>query len=198
VSTATATRTTTRDAVLAAALACFTERGFTATTVADIRERSGASVGSIYHHFGGKEQIAATLYVEGLDDYQRGLLATLRRHPGAEEGVRAFVRHHLRWVAANPQLARFLSDRRETELVEVTAGRVRELNRASFAEIGDWYRRHVDAGLLRGVPFDLLHAIVLGPAQELSRHWLAGDTSLSLTTAERALADAAWRALSTT
>jgi AcrR family transcriptional regulator len=187
-----------REAILAAALDCFTELGYDATTMEDVRRRSGASIGSIYHHFGGKEQIAAALYVEGLDDYQRGLLAALRRHPGAEAGVRAFVRHHLRWVAASPQLARFLSDRRETELVEATAGRVRELNRAAFAEIGDWYRGHADAGLVRDVPFDLLHAIVLGPAQELSRHWLAGNTTLSLTTAERALADAAWRALSTT
>jgi AcrR family transcriptional regulator len=189
--------TGTRQAVLDAALQCFTEQGFAATTIADIRTRSGASTGSIYHHFAGKEQIAASLYVGGLADYQAGLGATLQRNPGAEGGVRAIVRHHLRWVVANPQLARFLSDRRETELVEATASRVRELNRTAFARFREWHARHAAAGLLRDLPFDLLHAIVLGPAQELSRHWLAGNTSLSPTKAERALADAAWRALST-
>jgi AcrR family transcriptional regulator len=187
----------TRQAVLDAALQCFTEHGFAATTIADIRARSGASTGSIYHHFGGKEQIAASLYVDALADYQAGFATALQRNPGAEAGVRAIVRHHLRWVAANPQLARFLSDRRETELVEATATRVRELNRTAFARFREWHARHASAGLLRDLPFDLLEAIVLGPAQELSRHWLAGNTSLSLTKAERALTDAAWRALST-
>ena len=34
--------------------------------------RARASIGSIYHHFRSKEQLAAALYVEGLRDYQEG------------------------------------------------------------------------------------------------------------------------------
>jgi AcrR family transcriptional regulator len=55
-----------QEAILSAALECFTSRGFAATTVEEIRRRSGASIGSIYHHFGGKEGLAAELCVEGL------------------------------------------------------------------------------------------------------------------------------------
>jgi len=40
--------------------------------MADIRVRARASIGSIYHHFRSKEQLAAALYVEGLRDYQEG------------------------------------------------------------------------------------------------------------------------------
>jgi AcrR family transcriptional regulator len=188
-------RRTTRDEIAAAALACFNEKGFTATTVDDIRARSGASVGSIYHHFGGKEQIAAAIYVESLADYQSGLLAVLRREAAAEAGIRGMVRHHLRWLAANRELAAFLINRRETEVRAATEEPLRDLNREVFAATAAWYGRHVEAGLVRDLPFDLLYSILLGPAQEYARHWLAGRSKTSIKQAERTLADAAWGAL---
>src|SRR2546425_484894 len=78
-----------RDAILSAALGCFVRRGYTATTIEDIRRASGASVGSLYHHFGGKDRIAAALYVDGLARYQAGFLATLGAHDDARGGVEA-------------------------------------------------------------------------------------------------------------
>jgi AcrR family transcriptional regulator len=186
---------TTRAEILAAALESFNAKGFTATTVDDIRVRSGASVGSIYHHFGGKEQIAAALYVEGLAGYQAGLIAVLRGAADAETGIRGMVRHHLRWVAANRELGAFLINRRETEIVAATEEPLRELNRDVFAETAAWYGEHAAAGSVRELPFDLLYSIGLGPAQEYARHWLVGRSRTSIKQAERTLADAAWGAL---
>ena len=186
----------TRDRILHAALACFTEKGFTATTVSEIRTRSGASVGSIYHHFeDGKQGIAAAVYTDAVADYQSGLSAALRRRPGAEDGLRALVGHHLRWVHRDPDRARYLLSRREPEVVQATAERRRALNRASFAELEEWYRAHASAGRLREVPLDIVYSVTIGPAQEFCRHWLAGRTATPIGDAERALADAAWRAL---
>src|SRR4051812_40505721 len=100
-----------RSEIMDAALACFGERGYEETTIEEIRARSGASVGSIYHHFGGKDRIADALYTEALRDYQSGFLDLLRHD--AERAIKGVVRHHLRWVEANPELARFLlADRR--------------------------------------------------------------------------------------
>src|SRR6185436_8786528 len=62
-----------KEAVLEAALACFEELGYDNTSIEDIRARSGASIGSIYHHFGRKEVIAAALYVDTLVKYRAGL-----------------------------------------------------------------------------------------------------------------------------
>jgi AcrR family transcriptional regulator len=182
-------------AILSAALESFTANGFAATTVDEIRRRSGASIGSIYHHFGGKEGIAAELYVGGLADYQRGFARALARHPEAEAGVRAMVRHHLRWVERNPALARFLANRRETELRLATQARVRELNRRFLPRVLAWLERHVDAGTLRPLERDLWEPVLLGPSQELSRLWLAGRIETSLRRAERELADATWNAV---
>ncbi len=43
-----------RRSILEAALDCFLEKGYIATTINDIREASGATTGSIYHFFDGK------------------------------------------------------------------------------------------------------------------------------------------------
>lgn len=189
--TAPVPSTDRRAAILDAALECFTERGVAATTIKDIRARSGASTGSIYHHFGSKERVAAALYVEALRRYQDGFVAALAAHPGAQEGVKAVVGFHLAWVARNPDLARFLQRGRpaagEQEL--------RELNRGFFTTVRAWSEPHVRTGALPGLPADLFYSILIGPCQEFSRQRLAGRTSTSLEAAARTLGEAAWRAL---
>src|ERR1700754_3536102 len=47
----------TQQRILDAAKEVFSTRGFSASTMADIVDRSGASIGSIYHHFGGKKEL---------------------------------------------------------------------------------------------------------------------------------------------
>jgi AcrR family transcriptional regulator len=54
----------TRRALLDAARQVFTERGFSQASVADVVERAGSSVGSLYHHFGGKSELFLALWHE--------------------------------------------------------------------------------------------------------------------------------------
>src|SRR6516225_1092359 len=54
----------TRRALLDAARQVFTERGFSDASIADIVERAGSSVGSLYHHFGGKSELFVALWQE--------------------------------------------------------------------------------------------------------------------------------------
>ena len=52
-----------REEILTAALSCFLDKGFERTTLGDIRARSGASTGSIYHFFAGKRDLFGQLVV---------------------------------------------------------------------------------------------------------------------------------------
>src|ERR1700691_1628356 len=52
----------TQRALLAAAREIFTQRGFTDASIADIVEEAGSSVGSLYHHFGGKSELFVALW----------------------------------------------------------------------------------------------------------------------------------------
>jgi AcrR family transcriptional regulator len=177
--------------ILDAALRGFAEKGLAGTTVEEVRRRSGASVGSIYHHFGDKEGIAAALYVAALDDYQRGLQALLVEGSDPERTIKALVRYHLRWVAADRDRARFLLSGRPPRAAEGIA----EVNRGAFRAMSKWLDGHVRAGRMPKLPFDVFYSILIGPAQEFCRHWLEGRMHTSMRAAERDLAAAAWRAL---
>src|SRR2546430_17722941 len=50
--------------MLDAARQVFTERGFAEARIADIVQRAGSSVGSLYHHFGGKSELFIALWQE--------------------------------------------------------------------------------------------------------------------------------------
>jgi AcrR family transcriptional regulator len=173
--------------ILDAALRAFADKGYAAATLADVRELSGASTGSIYHHFGDKEGLAAALYLEALRDYQEGVRAVLDRETDSERGIKGLVRHHLRWVGAHPDLARFLLAGRPPGAGE----RLEEMNQELLAAVADWLRGRG----LRRMPGDVFYAVLLGPAQEFTRQWLAGRARSSMAAAERSLAEAAWRGL---
>lgn len=183
--------------ILHAALECFTRLGFDATTLEEIRSRSGASIGSIYHHFSSKEELAAALYVEALRDYQEGLLADLQRHKRCASGIRATVRYHLRWIAKHPDWARYLLEMRRTESVAAVEEKIQNMNRQFFGEIRRWLEPHLTRGVLKRLPEDLYIAVIAGPSQEFARRWLAGRAKTDITQAARVLADAAWSALRT-
>lgn len=176
-----------RKEILDAALAAFAETGEVA--IEEVRRRSGASIGSIYHHFGGKEGIAAALYLEILGDYQAGAARALESAKGGEEGVKALVRHHLRWVGRNPERARFLlRDRSAREAAGEELGR---LNRDFSAAVDGWVGQHPE---IRTLPREVFYAVTIGPAQEAARLWL-GDAIPSLRKVEDELAESAWRAV---
>jgi AcrR family transcriptional regulator len=57
----------TRSQILDAAREVFTRQGFADANVANVVEQAGSSVGSIYHHFGGKAELFIALW----EDHQR-------------------------------------------------------------------------------------------------------------------------------
>jgi AcrR family transcriptional regulator len=83
----------TRGGLLDAAREVFSGSGFAEASIADVVARAGASVGSLYHHFGGK----AELYHELFEDYQqrqetRAATAVREaRRDGESDPVRLFV-----------------------------------------------------------------------------------------------------------
>jgi AcrR family transcriptional regulator len=54
----------TQRALLDAAREVFTSRGFADASIAEVVERAGSSVGSLYHHFGGKSELFLALWQE--------------------------------------------------------------------------------------------------------------------------------------
>jgi AcrR family transcriptional regulator len=176
-------------------LKVFTEEGVVAASIERIRELSGASTGSIYHHFRSKEGIAGALYVACLADYQREFLRAVESKRRPRDFIQAGVRQHLAWVAANRERAILLTTAREA-LTLADVAELRELNSRFFGRLTQLLTPWTEAGRLRSLPLNLLEAIWIGPSQELSRHWLAGREQ-TLEDAADTLATAAWNALKT-
>ena len=162
--------------------------GYDQTTLADIRQRAGASTGSIYHHFGSKEQIAGSLYLDALRATQdHGIAALLRTRTG-RTGIHALVHAYLDWVEANPDRARFLLWMRHAEFVVPDEPEIGALN-AQGAAAGGGVVRPADRGrrAARRRTRPIRRALVFGPCRHWAGRWLAGDTTLTVAQAKRQL-----------
>ena len=184
-----------RREILDAALACFSEQGVAGTTIADLRHKSKASTGSIYHHFGDKDGVAAGVYLEILRRYQASALEVLDMAGTAEALVKGIVRHFLDWVMANRAAARFLVEMRHAETVLMSDKSIRLETRRAVERINAELDRYVGEGALRLVPSELYAAIIFGPCHAAAEQWLRSGARGELTAVKEPLAEAAWCSL---
>lgn len=184
-----------RTAILEAALDCFNRLGYAQATIDDVRRASGASVGSIYHHYGDKEGLAGALYVEGLRRYQTSLLEAVDAFRGAKGLIRGIVMHYVDWVRAHPDWAQFLFETRRAEGVAAAEDAIRRETRPFFDQLAARLHKYGDRGEIRTLPMEVTSAILIGPAQELARHWFRRGAPQDLDLIRDELADAAWRAV---
>jgi AcrR family transcriptional regulator len=94
-------RQSRRQAILEAALACFSQDGFHQTGMADIVRRSGMSHGAVYGYFQSKDDIIEAL----ADDRHRSeamLNAAAERAGDPIDGLHALVRAYAHWLS-DPQ-----------------------------------------------------------------------------------------------
>lgn len=178
-----------RDRLMRAALARFDSDSLVSVSLDDIRQEAGVSVGALYHHFSDKAGLFEALYLDLTKQFQAGFLAELRSHATAEEGIEAGVRFYLRWVIRNRAGAGLLLGYRPDDAI------LAEPNRRFFADVMGWWLTHVHYGTLRALPPELIHALWLGPAQEYTRHWLAGYAKRPAGSVLDTLAHAAWKTL---
>ena len=91
--TAVGRASATRATLLEAAREVFTASGFAEASIADVVARAGGSVGSLYHHFGGKADLYLALYEDySVRQEERAVDAVqAARAAGESEPVRLFV-----------------------------------------------------------------------------------------------------------
>lgn len=77
--------------IIGAALQLFTQRGYFNTSVPDMARAAQVSVGSIYHHFKDKEDVARALYLGLVESLQEALADIARQHATAHDRCRAIM-----------------------------------------------------------------------------------------------------------
>jgi AcrR family transcriptional regulator len=185
-----------RQRILGAALASFLEDGYERTTIARVRERSGASNGSLFHHFPTKEALADALFVEAMASFQEGLWDLVRRKPRSlRAAVRGTIAHQLGWIEENADLARFLYMRGQLDWDSPAGSQVAALNRDLGAAFKEWMTPFVDAGEIRAMSMLTITAIVTGPGHSIAQRWLTGQLDARPSEFVDDLADSAWAGL---
>lgn len=184
-----------RQDILDAALAAFAEKGVEATSIADLRKASGASVGSIYHHFGAKDGIAGRVYLAVLEQYQSSLRKKLPAFTTPQTYVEGIVRHFVAWVQSNRNAATFLIGMRESPAVQVGEAGIQSSTSSFLDDVYGPLASWMDEGQLRRVPAALLPALVTGPALTASSFWIRGGAKGRQSDYADALAEAAWQSL---
>jgi AcrR family transcriptional regulator len=184
-----------RRAILDAALSCFLRNGFEAATIEHIRDASGASFGSIYHHFGSKQAIAAALYEEGINELESALQQARQAHADVREGVRAQVQTYFDWLASNRDMALFLFRVSTADQAGRAAQQIDSVSHRSQVSLSEWLRPFVERGEVVRMPDDLYDTVIFGPCSHFARHWLAGREELKFDDVVKHLSDSIIRAL---
>lgn len=105
----------TRASLLKAARDVFTTAGYNDANITDIVDQAGSSVGSLYHHFGGKSDLYIALYEDYMSRQQHRAARAFRAAlaAGEDDALRLFIagsRAYLEGCWDERQLARvFLS-----------------------------------------------------------------------------------------
>ncbi|RFA25194.1 hypothetical protein CAI21_19685 [Alkalilimnicola ehrlichii] len=181
--------------ILQAALRAFTEHGLSATTVEMICEGSGASVGSVYHHFGNKIGVATALYQQGLEEHFDALHARATAAEDARGVIAALIESFIDWTTENPDWARFIFAVRADMMQSEAAEKLTAANKERVKALRDLLAPHVEQGHIRQLPFELYQPLIHGPVLTYVRAWLAGRTASAPTEHRETFVQAAWRAV---
>ncbi|MGH3879282.1 MAG: TetR/AcrR family transcriptional regulator [Actinophytocola sp.] len=178
--------------LLDAALAVHEEAGPDGFTVQAVVSASGVSLGSLYHHFGSFDGLAAALYSRCMAELLDGIVASLERSRTARGGVRAVVTAYLRFVEAEPRQARFIHASAYASYLPAHVDAIAAMKQPRLARMAHWLAPHVRDGAIVDLPDPLTEMLLIGPVAELSRRWLAGATDIDLGVAARVLPDRIW------
>lgn len=181
-----------RNHIIQAGLTCFTENGFTKTTMAEICKTANASTGSVYHHYKSKEQLAIAVYIEGIKDFQEGFIDMLFASETAMAGIKSSVYYYLNWVKENPDWAKFLFFQRHADFMQEPGEEVNRLNVTFITKIIGWFKKYSDAGELKSLEWSVIVPLLLGPSQDYANCFLAGLPVVGIDEAKDTFADAAW------
>jgi AcrR family transcriptional regulator len=179
-----------RKQILDAALLCFSQYGYEATSIGQLCEASGASVGSIYHHFGNKPRVAAALFLEGIRQVHQSTLAALLATRSVERGIASLTESYLSWVENQPRYAKFLLSYRHADFMQEVEVELREVNLSFRRTLADWAKPHMERGVLPRIAPELYSAILIAPAEVFARSWLDKRARTDMASAQRLLTKA--------
>lgn len=171
-------------------------QGYFNTNVPDISRASRCSVGSIYHHFANKEEIADQLYKDGMRQFREALTSGIEGCKDLESTVRNVVVAFLGFSENHHLLARYLWLARHSEFL---SSKVAKPTVVGFDVLGRKLTRVIkDAVRAKQIPplkAEIIWSIVFGIPLSFLTDWLDGYTASTPSQAAPMLAESCLAAL---
>ncbi len=184
----------TRSLAISAARALFLARGLEATRIEDVRDASGISTGSLYHHFGSKLGLLEAVVIAALSEHKRALLEKLNENMSAQDAVQALIAATADWISLNPDAARCIF-RFRGALESAGSNALINHNRTELSPLLKRLEVWIKNGEIRALPIALLLPLLHGPLHEYARSWLAGRVQVPPSAYVEVFIGAAWGAL---
>jgi AcrR family transcriptional regulator len=153
------------------------EKGYAAATIDDIVRGAGVSKKTFYEHFADKLDCFLAAYEAASDELLEHVRAAQETAAGVDGGAwlartRAGIHAYLRWLAAEPALARVF-------LIEVAAAGPEALERRE--RLRDRYAERMrELQVANSVPDEIFHAVVAGADDLVVRRLREGGDLLEL------------------
>lgn len=185
-----------RERILEASLKLFVSQGYFNTNVPDISKASKCSIGSIYHHFLNKEEIADCLYRDGIRQFRVALSNAIDSEANLETTIKAIVIAFLSFAETHELLARYLWLSRHAEFISKNVSRPTtvgfdKLGRKLTSMIKNAFRRNE----IHAMKAEVIWNTIFGIPLSYTKDWLDGYTSEKPTEVAQILANASWCAL---
>jgi AcrR family transcriptional regulator len=193
---ASAGTASTKQRIMAAALKLFVEQGYFNTNVPDLSKLSRCSVGSIYHTFKNKEEIAACLYAESIAAFRQALAGSIEKHTKAEDVIKSIVVSFMTFAEVNHQLSRYIWLCRHNEFLDKITSHPTSVG---FDKLGRKLTKCIRSAekekIILHLPARILWSIIFGIPLAYVRDWLDGFNPEPPTKVAETIADSVWRSL---
>ena len=185
-----------RDRILSASLELLVKQGYFNTNVPDISKLSSCSVGSIYHHFANKEEIASLIYQDGIKQFREAISQKIDANLTNQENIKNIVISFLKFAESHHTLSSYLWLTRHSEFLN---REVKNPTVVGYDQMGRKLTKVIKQGIRDGdIPplrAEVFWSIVFGIPLSYVRDWLEGYNSQSPTKASEVIANACWAAL---
>ena len=185
-----------RERILEASLKLFVEQGYFNTNVPDISKHSRCSVGSIYHHFLNKEEIASHLYQSGIEEFRQALAASIPENANLETTVQSVVEAFLEFAEQHKLLSRYIWLARHDEFL---SGNVTRPTTVGLDKLGRKLTKVIKSGIrqneISNLKAEVIWSLIFGIPLSYVRDWLDGFSRETPSAVAPTIARACWSAL---
>lgn len=167
----------TKRSVLSATLELIAEQGFHGTSVAQIAERAGVNVGSMYYHFKNKDEVLNALYLDCKSRLTDCAFRGCSSDTAADDCLKMIIRNIVRFCVDNAAAFSFIEQYESSPYMAAVAVS-REYDEV-LSPYHNLFRRLIESELVKNLPPEIFQSLLLGVVSSLAKYAIGNKKPIS-------------------